>query len=98
MEKVQIALAPGDGSGPEMMTEACKIAIAAAKLDGIEIEFVETPMGWCAFEKYGDTLPEKSLNRATELGVLFFGGVGDPKFDNTLGVENPKMKPEAAAL
>ena len=98
MEKVQIAFAPGDGSGPEMMVEACEVVIEAAKLDGIEIEFIETPMGWCAFEKYGDTIPEESLRKATELGILFFGGVGDPEFDDTLGVEHPKMKPEARCL
>lgn len=98
MKKVKIALAPGDGSGPEMMDAACKVAIAAGKLDGIEIEFIETPMGWCAFEEYGDTLPEESLEKATELGLLFFGGVGDTEIDDTLGVKYPKMKPEARCL
>jgi len=98
VKKIKIALATGDGSAPEMMDVACKIAIIAARKDDIEIVFIETPMGWCAFDKYGDTLPEESLKKATELGVLFFGGVGDPEFDDTLGVEYPKMKPEARCL
>lgn len=93
-----IALVPGDGSGPEMMAVACKIAIEAAKKDGLAITFEETPMGWSAYEKYGDTLPQHSFKRAVELGTIFFGGVGDPKFDNTIGAEKPEMKPEARAL
>ena len=96
-EKI-IALVKGDGSGPEMMAAACGIAIEAAKMDGINIIFEETPMGWNAYKKYDDTLPEVSFDRAVEIGTIFFGGVGDPKYDNTLGAEKPEMKPEARAL
>ena len=98
MTKEIIALVKGDGSGPEMMAQACAVAIKAAMLDGIEIEFEETPMGWNAYEEYGDTLPQKSLDRTKELGIVFFGGVGDPKFDNTIGIKRPEMKPEKRVL
>ncbi len=98
MRKVQVALVEGDGSAPEMMAQATKIAVAAAKLDDIEIEFVSTPMGWSAYEKYGDTLPDESFKKASELKILFFGGVGDPKLDDTLGKEKPEMKPEGRCL
>jgi 3-isopropylmalate dehydrogenase len=96
--KRQIALVKGDGSGPEMMEVAVKVVNAAAKLDNLELEFIETPMGWNAYEKYGDTLPKESFKKATEIGTIFFGGVGDPKFDNTIGEQKPEMKPEARAL
>lgn len=96
-EKI-IALVMGDGSGPEMMRVACAIAIEAAKKDGIEIIFEETPMGWNAYEKYKDTFPQESFNRAVEIGIIFFGSIGDPKFDNTIGAEKPEMKPEARVL
>ena len=98
MTKKQIALVEGDGAGPEMMVAACIVAIEAAKKDGIEIEFVPTPMGWNAYDKYGDTLPKESMKKATELGVLFFGGVGDPEIDKTIGKEHPEMMPEARCL
>ena len=96
--KKTIALVTGDGSGPEMMAVACAIAIKAAKKDDVEIIFEETPMGWNAYYKFGDTLPQKSLERAIELGTIFFGGVGDFKNDETIGKEKPGMKPEARAL
>lgn len=98
MEKRIIALVKGDGAAPEMMEVACAIAIKSAKKDGVEIEFEETPMGWNAYEKYGDTLPQKSFERAVEIGTVFFGGVGDPELDNTIGKEKPEMKPEARCL
>jgi len=96
--KKQIALVKGDGSGPEMMEAAVKVVTVAANLDNLELEFIETPMGWNAYQKYGDTLPQESLKKAKEIGIIFFGGVGDPKFDTTIGEEKPEMKPEARAL
>lgn len=98
MQKRQIALVTGDGSGPEMMKIACWLAQDAAALDDIQLEFVDTPMGWNAFEKFGDTFPQESFKRATEIGSLFFGGVGDPKYDDTIGKEKPELRPEARAL
>jgi len=98
MTKKTVALVTGDGSGPEMMAVACAIAIEAAKKDGVEIVFVETPMGWNAYEKYGDTLPKESFEKAVEIGTIFFGGVGDPKLDSTIGAQKPEMKPEARCL
>jgi 3-isopropylmalate dehydrogenase len=98
MKKWKIALVLGDGSGPEMMVGACMVVEAAAKKDGLAISFEETPMGWNAYHNHGDTLPQRSLKRAMDLGVIFFGGVGDPQFDDIIGKEKPEMKPEARAL
>ena len=98
MKKVLVALVPGDGAAPEMMAVACAIAIKAARKDGINLVFEEIPAGWSAFHKYGDTLPAKSLKRATEIGLLFFGGVGEKTLDDTLGVQFPKMRPEGKCL
>lgn len=96
--KKTIALVTGDGSAPEMMAVACAIVTAAANRDGIEIVFEDTPMGWNAYHKFGDTLPASSLERAIELGTIFFGGVGDFENDSTIGAKQPEMKPEARAL
>ncbi len=99
MRKVQIALVEGDGSGPEMMAPATLIAVEAARKDGIDIEFVPTPMGWNAYlNGYGDTLPLESMTVATTLGLLFFGGVGDPQYDLSLGSKCPEMMPETRCL
>lgn len=98
MKTEKIALVTGDGSAPEMMAVACTIAIKAAKKDGIKIMFKETPMGWNAYRKFGDTLPKESLEKAISIGTIFFGGVGDFQNDSTIGKKRPEMKPEARAL
>ncbi len=94
----KIALVEGDGSGPEMMAQAVRVAVEAAKLDGINIEFIKTPMGWSAYHKFGDTLPIESFETAIAAGVIFFGGVGDFKDDSTIGVTRPELRPEARVL
>jgi len=93
MKKQKIALVTGDGSAPEMMAQATRIVAKAAELDGIEIEFVNTPMGWNAFERFGDTVPEQSLKMAREMRLVFFGGVGDEN-NFTDGKQMPYMMPE----
>ncbi len=100
---VEIALVKGDGSAPEMMAAACAVANKAVEKDGIVLKFIETPMGWNAYNnepdpKKKDTLPKKSHKLAVKIPYVFFGGVGDPQFDNTIGKERPEMKPEAHCL
>lgn len=98
MRRKEIAYVPGDGSGPEMLEVAWEIAVKAALKDNLTLERVITPMGWAAYEEFGDTLPDSSLRKVLELGTVLFGGVGDPEFDKTLGKKYPEMMPEARCL
>lgn len=96
---VDIALMIGDGIGPELMPLAGKLtAEAAERLDGVKINWIPAPVGCGAYEKYGDTFPRSSYDTAMSTGLVFFGGVGDPKFDETVGLEHPEMKPEPRIL
>lgn len=95
----RIALVTGDGAAPEMMKVSCDVFDAAAKkFEDKRVEWVDTPMGWNAWAKYKTTFPEESFRVATECGILFFGGVGDPVIDRDLGVKYPDMRPEAKCL
>jgi 3-isopropylmalate dehydrogenase len=98
MRTVKIALVTGDGAAPEMMAVACAVAKRAAVLDYVNIEWVETPMGWNALRQYGDTLPEESLRKVLDLGIVFFGGVGDSKIELGLAPEQAYLKPETRCL
>lgn len=94
----KVALVTGDGSAPEMMEQATRVVSQAALIDSIMIEWVPTPMGWNAFAEFGDTTPDSSMAKALEIGTIFFGGVGDPEMDTTIGKKRPEMMPEARAL
>ncbi len=98
MEKIGIARVVGDGAAPEAMLVACMIAVEAAKKDGVELSFIDTPMGYVAYDDFGDTFPKESFDEATRIGTLFFGGVGDPEIDKTIGTKDPSMRPEARCL
>lgn len=98
MRNEKIAIAMGDGAAPEAMAVAWMIAVEAAKKDDVNLVPVYTPMGYCTYDDFGDTFPTESFRTATEIGTLFFGGVGDPELDKTIGTENPKMRPEARCL
>ena len=98
MKRVDCALVMGDARAPEMMEPACEGVVVAGRKDGYNVVFHKTPMGWVAWHQYGDTLPEESFRRASEIRLLFFGGVGDPQFDNTIGEQFPDQKPEAHCL
>ena len=93
-----IALVEGDGAAPEMMAQATRIAQAAANTFGDQLQWHQTPAGWNAWERYGDTMPAVSLERILNIGTVFFGGVGDPALDSTLGAQHPQMRPEARCL
>ncbi len=98
MRRKEIAYVPGDGSGPEMLQVAWEVAVEAALKDELILERVVTPMGWAAYEKSGDTLPDSSLREALRLGIVLFGGVGDPEYDKTIGKKRPDLMPEARCL
>lgn len=96
--KIDVALVYGDGSAPEMMRCAVKVVDKAAADNGVQINWVLTPMGWVAYDKFGDTLPKESLETVKRLGILFFGGVGDTKRENTTDHMLKKMRPEGRCL
>ena len=57
MAQHRIAFLPGDGIGPEV-TWASRRVIEAA---GLDVEWVEAPMGLNAFETHGNALPQSTV-------------------------------------
>ncbi len=98
MKEIKIPVVMGDGIGPDTMREACRVVKAAAKIAGVKIRFVKTPMGYSAWFKHGDTLPKESLEIVLKEGGVFFGAVGNRTLDKTIGDKYPEMKPEKRVL
>jgi 3-isopropylmalate dehydrogenase len=87
---MKIAVLPGDGIGPEIVTEAVKILNAL----GESFEMETAPVGGAGYEAKGHPLPEETLKLAKEADAILFGSVGDWKYD-TLARE---LRPEQAIL
>lgn len=95
---INIALVPGDGAAPEAMAIAEQVVLVAARMCGWQINFRLAPMGYDAFQEFGNTAPQSSIDLIKKLGLVFFGGVGNPALDKTIGTEHPEMRPEAPVL
>ena len=73
-----IALLPGDGIGPEVITQARRVLKALA-IDGLVFE--EALVGGAAYKATGHPLPAATLALAKRADAIFFGAVGDPDCD-----------------
>ena len=87
---MKIAVLPGDGIGPEIVTEAVKVLNT---LD-LSFELEEAKVGGAAFDAHGHPLPEHTLKLAMESDAVLFGSVGDWKYDK---LDRP-LRPEQAIL
>lgn len=70
-----IALIPGDGIGPEI-TEATLLVLEAT---GISLSWERLEAGQAAIDRYGEPLPERTIEAAKELGVVLKGPLLAPK-------------------
>lgn len=91
----KIAILPGDGIGPEIITEATKILVLLRDKKGLDIELEEAPVGGAAYELTGDALPVETLALAKSADAVLLGAVGGPKWD---GLEDRSKRPEKALL
>jgi 3-isopropylmalate dehydrogenase len=90
---MKIALLPGDGIGPEILSEAKRI-LEILRKEGMKIETEEALVGGAAYDANGDPLPAKTLDLVKQSDAVLFGAVGGPKYDTL-----PRDKrPEKAIL
>ena len=86
-----VALLPGDGIGPEVITQARRV-LDALGIDGLAFE--EALVGGAAYKATGHPLPPDTLALAKRADAILFGAVGDPDCD----VLERHLRPEQAIL
>lgn len=93
--KLNIAILPGDGIGPEIVEQAMKAVKAVAKKFNHELSYEYGITGAAAIDKVGDPYPAETHELCMKSDAVLFGAIGDPKFDN-----NPKatVRPEQGLL
>jgi len=87
---MKIAVLPGDGIGPEIVTEAIKVLNAL----GHKFDFETAPVGGAAYVTAGHPLPPATLDLAKNSDAILFGAVGDWKYDSL----SRELRPEQAIL
>jgi 3-isopropylmalate dehydrogenase len=93
--KLNIAVLPGDGIGPEIMNIGLNVTKAICQKFGHELSYKEALVGAVAIDKTGNPYPPETHDLCMKSDAVLFGAIGDPKFDN-----NPtaKVRPEQGLL
>ena len=65
---------PGDGVGPEVVAEACKVLEAT----GLPLELVTLPWGSAYWHEHGRMMPADGIEVARGFDAILLGAVGDP--------------------
>jgi 3-isopropylmalate dehydrogenase len=92
--KAKIVLLPGDGIGPEVVTEAARVLQAIAQKHGHTFEFTEHLMGGCSIDRCGVALSDETLAACKASDAVLLGAVGGPKWDDP----QAKVRPEQGLL
>ncbi len=71
MAKYKVCRMPGDGIGNDVM-EAAQIVLDAS---GFDAEYVDAEIGWKCWEKYGDPLPEATIETIRDTDCALFGAI-----------------------
>lgn len=80
--KMNIAVLPGDGIGPEIMRQGVAVMDVIAAKFGHEIKYREALCGARAIDEVGDPFPEDTFRVCKEADAVLFAAVGDTRFDN----------------
>jgi len=76
--KYEIAVIPGDGTGPEVIREGVKVLGAAAGRYGFKLETREYDFGGSRYKRTGETLPDSALNELKRFRAIYLGAIGHP--------------------
>lgn len=91
----KILVLPGDGIGPEIVSEAVKVLDAVKAKFNLDIELDNALLGGAAYDEFGSPLPDITMEKAKASDAILLGAVGGPKWDN---LENRELRPEKGLL
>ena len=74
-----IAVIPGDGTGPEVIREGMKALDAAAEKFGFSLNYHTFPYGGEHYKKTGETLSDEGLEALRAFPAIFLGAIGHPE-------------------
>ncbi len=90
----KLAVLPGDGIGPEVMSEAIKVLDTLAAKSDIRFEYNHQLVGGAAIDAVGKALPAETVAACEASDAILFGSVGGPKWEKL----PPNEQPERGAL
>jgi len=78
MKSYNIAVIPGDGTGPEVIAEGIKVLQAAQEKFGFKLNLTYYDFGGDRYLKTGEVLPENAVSELKKHDAVFLGAIGHP--------------------
>lgn len=94
----RISVIPGDGIGPEIITEARKVLDTVGKKYGHGFKYTEVLMGGVSIDKTGVPITEEALQTAKDSDAVLLGAVGGNVGQSNWYSLPPHLRPEAGLL
>ena len=86
----KVLVLPGDGIGPEIVTEAVKVLDVLSTDFGLDIHLDNGLIGGAAIDATGSPLPDESLDKAKNSDAILLGAVGGPKWESLDIADRPE--------
>jgi 3-isopropylmalate dehydrogenase len=78
MNTYKIAVIPGDGTGPEVITEGVKVLKAASDRFGFDLDFTWYDYGGERYLRTGEDLPDGAVEDLKQHKAIYLGAIGHP--------------------
>lgn len=89
---LKIGVLNGDDVGHEVVPETVKVMKAAAGVTGLEVEWIDIPIGFKAYEELGHTMPPDTIERLEALHGWVLGPIGHQAYPAAPNAVNPHPK------
>jgi len=96
--KLNIAVIPGDGIGPEIVREARKVLDVTGKKFGHELAYTEVLMGGASIDVHGVPLTDEAIETAKANDAVLMGSIGGNTTTSPWYKLPPQLRPEAGLL
>lgn len=96
--KLDIAVIPGDGIGPEIVREARKVLDTVAERFGHELAYTELLMGGASIDVHGVPLTDETIETAKSKAAVLMGSIGGDAATSPWYQLPPEKRPEAGLL
>lgn len=78
MKSYNIALMPGDGTGPEVIREGVKVLNVVSSKFGFKINLTNYDFGGERYKRTGETLPDSAIEEFKKFNAIYLGAIGHP--------------------
>jgi len=78
MKSYNIALMPGDGTGPEVLDEGIKVLNTVAARFDLKLNYEKFDFGGERYKRTGETLPDAAIQDLKSHDAIFLGAIGHP--------------------